>query len=253
LLLDLISIIGLAKSNGANLHLELLATLPLTANQYILGVGSFDGTRVLAGTQEGRIFSFETASSTLTEGTGLPALAVKNAVSRIVPHNNQVAYLILNGNGFVDNGLFQGWVYQTQNGKTWTVLPGLPNELFYAMEIDSTTNPPDLYVATDSTVYDSHDGGMSWGPASLNLPVRSHCADLRLVTQPDDISFLYLSTFGRSIFRAQLHPQPAPGMSFRGSGGIQPQAERSTDAARADRVRSGPQRSAPHGKTVPHE
>jgi hypothetical protein len=229
-----------AKSDGTNLHLELLATLPLTSSQYILGVGSFDGTRVLAGSQEGRIFSLDTASSTLTEGTGLPALATKNAVSRIVPQSNQVAYLILNGNGFVDNGPFQGWVYQTQDGKTWSVLSGLPNELFYALEIDPTSNPPDLYVATDGAVYDSHDGGMSWGPASLNLPVRPHCGDLRFVTPPDGISFLYLSTFGRSIFRAQLHPQPAAAMSFRGSAGIRPQAERPSNAGRADRVRSDP-------------
>jgi hypothetical protein len=229
-----------AKSDGTNLHLELLATLPLTASQYILGLGSFDGTRVLAGTQEGRIFSFDTVSSTLTEGTGLPALAVKNAVSRIVPQSDKVAYLILNGNGFVDNGPFHGWVYQTQDvGKTWNALPGLPNELFYAMEIDPTTNPPDLYVATDSTVYDSHDGGMSWGPASLSLPARPHCADLRFVNQTDGISFIYLSTFGRSIFRAQLHPQPAPGMSP-SPPGIQPQPERPIIADRADRVRSDP-------------
>jgi len=229
-----------AKSDGTNLHLELLATLPLTASQYILGIGSFDGTRVLAGTQEGRIFSFDTASSTLTEGTGLPALAVKNAVSRTVPQSNKVAYLLLNGNGFVDNGPFQGWVYQTQDsGKTWNALAGLPNELFYAMEIDPTTNPPDLYVATDSAVYDSHDGGMIWGPASLSLPVRPHCADLRFVTQTDGISFIYLSTFGRSIFRAQLHPQPAPGMSP-SPPGIQPQPESPSIADRVDRVRSDP-------------
>jgi hypothetical protein len=65
-----------AKSDGTNLHLELLATLPLTSTQYILGMGSFDGKQVLAGTQEGRIFRLDTATSTLTEGTGLPALAV---------------------------------------------------------------------------------------------------------------------------------------------------------------------------------
>jgi len=237
-----------AKSDGSNLHLELLATLPLTASQYILGIGSFDGTRLLAGTQEGRIFSFDITSSTLTEGTGLPAIAVKNAVSRIVPQSNKVAYLILNGNGFVDSGPFHGWVYQTQDsGKTWNALPGLPNELFYAMEIDPTTNPPDLYVATDSTVYDSHDGGMSWGPASLSLPMRPHCADLRFVTQTDGISFLYLSTFGRSIFRAQLHPQPGPGMSP-SPPGIKPQPEPRIIADRADRVRSDPRLT---GKPLP--
>jgi hypothetical protein len=161
-------------------------------------------------------------------------------VVAVLLKKKQVAYLILNSNGFVDNGTFQGWVYQTQDGKTWSVLSGLPNELFYAMEVDPTTSPPDLYVATDGAVYDSHDGGMSWGPASLNLPVRPHCGDLRFVTQADGISFLYLSTFGRSIFRAQLHPQPAVGMSFGGSAGIRPQAERSSSAGRADRVRSDP-------------
>ena len=126
-------------------------------------------------------------------------------------------------------------------------LPGLPNELFYAMEIDPTTNPPDLYVATDSTVYDSHDGGMSWGPASLSLPMRPHCADLRFVTQTDGISFLYLSTFGRSIFRAQLHPQPGPGMSP-SPPGIKPQPEPRIIADRADRVRSDPRLT---GKPLP--
>jgi len=92
------------------------------------------------------------------------------------------------GNGFVDNGPFQGWVYKTQDGKTWTVLPGYPMNSFTLWRL---TPPPtaDLYVATDSTVYDSHDGGMIWGSASLNLPVRPHCADLRFVTSPTGSAF----------------------------------------------------------------
>ena len=194
------------KADGSDLHLEQLATLPLLSTQYITGVASLDGTRVFAGAQEGRIFTFDLGTKALQEGSGLPPAAKHCSVSRIVAQSSQRAYLIYNVAAF-NFAPDQGYIYRTTDGVLWTPLSGgLPNENFFAMDIDPTTQPPTLFAATDGTVYDSYDGGDNWGPASLSLPVRPHCADLRFLTQQDGISFLYLSTFGHSVWRAQIHP-----------------------------------------------
>jgi hypothetical protein len=98
-------------------------------------------------------------------------------------------------------------------GNSWqTVATGFPNEFIYAMEIDvEDDSGPIVYVATDAKVYASADAGASWVDVSNGLPRRPHCSDLRLVSDGEGTQ-LYLSTFGRSLWRADLatgiHVQP---------------------------------------------
>ncbi len=69
-----------------------------------------------------------------------------------------------------------------------------------------------LYVATDSHVYVTRDRGKNWLDASSGLPRRPHGCDLRFVEQSDANAFIYLGTFGRSVWRAQLqHGISLPG------------------------------------------
>jgi hypothetical protein len=64
-----------------------------------------------------------------------------------------------------------------------------------------------LYVATDSNVYISKDGGDAlgdtWARASSGLPKKAHCCDLAYVVQPNGERWLYMSSYGRSFWRAK--------------------------------------------------
>jgi hypothetical protein len=75
---------------------------------------------------------------------------------------------------------------------------------FYGMDVDRAASPPTLFVCTDSNVYSSRDQGDSWQLASTGLPRRPHCTALRAVAHANGQGFLYLSTFGRSAWRATL-------------------------------------------------
>jgi hypothetical protein len=60
-----------------------------------------------------------------------------------------------------------------------------------------------LFAATGSRVWASEDESRTWLDVSGVLPERPHNAELRLVTKERD-SWLYLSTHGRSVWRAPL-------------------------------------------------
>ena len=62
---------------------------------------------------------------------------------------------------------------------------------------------PTIFVATDDKVYLSEDAGENWVQASADLPRVPHCADLR-VGKIGQVPMLFLSTFGRSLWRASL-------------------------------------------------
>jgi hypothetical protein len=83
-----------------------------------------------------------------------------------------------------------------------------PKGPFFGLEVASSFHGNVLFAATDDKVYTSRDKGLSlgnaWMDASQGLPKRPHCGDLRYVPQPSGRKFIYLSTYGRSIWRASL-------------------------------------------------
>jgi hypothetical protein len=84
-----------------------------------------------------------------------------------------------------------------------------PNGPFFGLEVAPRPEGiTALFAATDDKVYVSHGKGLSlgddWMLASRGLPRRPHCGDLRYFPQPSGRRFLYLSTYGRSVWRAPL-------------------------------------------------
>jgi hypothetical protein len=188
------SVYGLfAETNGNNMHWELLGSVPVGPNQYITALGSSDGFTVFVGTSEGKTFALDSRSGSRVElnipiGSNPPGVIGKFAVA-----STTQAFAILNPGSI-------GFILRL-NGFRWDAVGG---GTFFALEMDRTTNPPTLFAATDSRVYVSRDGGVTWQSASIGLPRRSHCADLRFVAQTDGRRYLYLSTYGRSVWRARL-------------------------------------------------
>ena len=107
---------------------------------------------------------------------------------------------MLNATSLGDN-----YILRLENQKWLVPLSnGLPRkEIFYALEGLIRGTGTVIFAATDDKVYMSEDAGEHWVQASAGLPRRPHCADLR-VGIIDHETWLFLSTFGRSIWRARL-------------------------------------------------
>jgi hypothetical protein len=125
------------------------------------------------------------------------------SVSKIVALDDARAYAIYNAS--------RGYVLQFQGG--WLPLGGdaevprglgLPNEGLTALEVDRSISPPTLFVASDRHPYISRDGGDTWKLATKGLPQNPHCTDLRLAAESTGARSLYLGTYGRSVWRANI-------------------------------------------------
>ena len=197
------SVYGLvADTNGDHTHWRYIASPPIEL-QTITAVSSRSGYFVLAGTAGGRIFRVNPADDLdVVEQTVAPLAGSEydknKVINRIVIADDQLAFASFNATDG-STGAVLRW-----DGNVWkTVSGGFPNEFVYAMEIDVVDGDPVVYAATDAKVYASGNRGDSWQDVSNGLPKRPHCSDLRLV-QDGDGTHLYLSTFGRSLWRSDL-------------------------------------------------
>jgi hypothetical protein len=187
--------------NGDNTRWSYLGSVPIGLD-FVSAVSSRDGTVVFVGTYGARMFL-------INPWNDLPVELVNTAISkpsgdesfivhRIVTIDGRSAFASCNRSDR-SSGTVLRW-----DGDTWSPVVGdFPREFIYAMEADVTTDPPTIYAATDAKVYSSNNWGASWGDVSGGLPRRPHCSDLRYF-QDETGSYLYLSTFGRSLWVAQL-------------------------------------------------
>jgi hypothetical protein len=114
----------------------------------------------------------------------------------------------LDGSALLGSPAVQGYILRLSGG-AWTPTggAGLPNEFLYgfvAVAAPNTEIPHGLLAATDAAVYISRDDGENWRRASMGLPRRPHCADLRFAILPVGGATLVLGTFGRSMWVAEL-------------------------------------------------
>jgi len=101
------------------------------------------------------------------------------------------AYALMGDGILYFNGLF----WATTTGSGWTIFT-----------YDRSTGR--LFGATDADVFVSDDHGRTWVDASAGLPARPHCADLRIAADGNGGFDLYLSTYGRSVWRATIARRP---------------------------------------------
>lgn len=192
-----------ADANGDNAHWSYIAGLPIGIGQTISAVSSRTGHFVLAGTLGGRIFRVNPADDLdVVEQTvgplGGAEYDLKRIIHRIVIADDRLAFASFNASDGSSGSVLK-W-----DGTSWQAVPGgFPNEFIYAMEVDISDGDAVVYVATDATVHASGNYGATWQDVSAGLPKRPHCSDLRWV-QDSDGMHLYLSTFGRSLWRGDL-------------------------------------------------
>ena len=159
----------------------------------VSSMGSFDGTRILIGTANGRLMTLSPSSDAVTDVT--PAGYGSDRFERIDVTAANRAFALQSGR------------LLHFNGTTWTNTSGLGLATFVA---DPRPGSRRVFAAGDAKVYVSGDDGATWADASQGLPARPHCRDLRIGANALGGHDLYLATYGRSVFIANIDYLQAP-------------------------------------------
>jgi hypothetical protein len=170
--------------------------------QEIIGIGAYSGATIYIGTFGGRLLAFDPSNGTHVELKVVTSLRgtrrTQAEVNQIILPSSRTGFATLNVPG-------QGFILKSTDLVTWTALASFPAGLgkVYGLEADWRRRPNEVYAATDDGVYVSRTAGKSWQKESAGLPAVPHSSDLRTSRGPS----LYLSTFGRSVWRASLTPR----------------------------------------------
>ncbi len=113
--------------------------------------------------------------------------------------NDQIAYVTISGFNTNTPGT-SGHIFKTVNrGGSWSNISGnLPDIPASTVALDGS----DLYVGTDTGVYVSTDGGVTWSPFGSGLP-NVAVADLTLYNNAGT-KILFAGTHGRSVWKAAV-------------------------------------------------
>ena len=212
-----LTVLGLFAKSDGNSHWTPLTTVPSLPDldpttgkpkpYFLSAITSPDGTFIIIGTNNGKVFRVDTPNSV----TNISDPVISLEIIRIVAFAPDRAFLIAGPGMFRLSITPSGtatWIHVT--GK---VLPsGVPATLpgdqpFNALAADPTTTPPTLYVAGGAGIFESRDNGDSWLPFVDGLPTAPLCQDLRWVQEESGVTFLYLATQGWSVFRRVLNVQ----------------------------------------------
>jgi photosystem II stability/assembly factor-like uncharacterized protein len=172
-----------------------------------IGIGKNDPNRLLAGTDDGRLWFSPNLGGSWTRVTDpdVPGTWVTRAV--VDPLNALVGYATFSG--FRASGSSLPYVLKTTDGgETWTNIAG---DLPQAPVNDIVVLGSALYVGTDVGVFLSTDGGATWVTAGEDLP-NVPVTDLEYRAASNS---LYAATFGRGIYTLQLPAGEALNISTR--------------------------------------
>lgn len=204
-------VFGLFDAGTDNLHWVKLGSVPTGLS--IEAVGADTGETVYAGTAGARLFAVDTASGGVTE------LNVSAGLSGDISRYQLRSPIIIDGSlGFarlhqwggsedlpaIDIAV-SGQILRSRGLLKWEPLPAVPDSdgPVWAIASDRQQSPAALFAATDGAVWVSYDDGDTWSHLGSGLPRRVHSSDLRVVDTVDG-RWLYLATYGRSVWRLQL-------------------------------------------------
>ncbi|WP_080241289.1 WD40/YVTN/BNR-like repeat-containing protein [Spirosoma rigui] len=159
---------------------------------YVLESPSEKGV-LWTGSDDGLVHITRDGGATWTNVTpaGLPETLINSI--EVSPHDKATAYIATTRYKVND---FAPAIYKTTDyGKTWTkIVTGIPYGAFTRTVREDPERKGLLYAGTETGVYVSYNGGSTWRPMQLNLPV-SPVTDLK-VHQGD----LIAATAGRSFW-----------------------------------------------------
>ena len=171
-----------------------------------IGIGKTDSNRILAGTDDGRLWVTANLGGVWTRVTDpdVPGTWVTRVT--VDPLNAAVAYATFSG--FRSGGTLPYVLKTTDGGASWTNIAGdLPQAPVNDIVVVGST----LYVGTDVGVFLSTDSGVTWVAAGDDLP-NVPVTDLEYRAASNA---LYAATFGRGIYALPLPSGQALNISTR--------------------------------------
>jgi len=184
-----------ADLTGGDAHWESLGKIG--SAETVTAISSSDGNTVFVGTDKGNICQ-------------LTAPYTSPCVNFVV--QPQVGSI---------NGLFEvsassafaatasGYVLKLA-GQTWKAVGGgLPYDHPF-ISVDGDPNLDSVFAANTNQVFVTHDQGSTWLSASHGLPTVAQSTELHYVHEPNGIEFMYLASYGWSMFSADLTPGCVP-------------------------------------------
>jgi hypothetical protein len=185
-----------ANDDGSKIHWQSIGQIG--GSQSVSAISpTYNGQSVFIGTDKGNIYRFDAPFTgtalqlTINSPSGASGGSGISGLAAFFPW---VAYATVN---YGNNGYVMYW-----NGATWDAVSGNPpNSLRFTSIVG--TDIHNIYVSTSGPVYDTHDDGVTWNQASKGLPIITQGSELRVVRDPSG-RYLYLATYGRSLWRARL-------------------------------------------------
>jgi hypothetical protein len=194
------SVYGLfANTDGTDLHLESIGTIGSTDG--VASVSSADGSTVFVGTALGNICQlkppYAPASSCVNFVINQPAGDRVARINGVLEFLSTIGVAVTNSSNSSNGGYVLSLL-----GDSWQPTSGLPTNLPYnSVEAASLGS---VFVANTSQVFMTQDLGSTWLTASDGLPKVANGIELHFVRQPDGNQYMYLATYGWSMFRALL-------------------------------------------------
>lgn len=180
---------GLWRAPGQIGQFTPLAELPAD----IRSVATYDGTQVLAGSADGQIYLCDTESGKLIHAsTGSTST---DAITRLLWAAPDIRFAVNR------QGRIIRW-----DGSQWEALTTGPSRSVFALEFAANLSGGVLFAATMYGVLASQDRGETWYKASEGLPRCLFGTNLR-VASSGGRDWLYLSTYGWGVFRADVTPR----------------------------------------------
>jgi hypothetical protein len=198
-------------------HWTALNSIPLGANETIWAVGAFNREHFFVGTNNtstgiGSIWYLKSQSTTPWNPADVHHVAPRfpRAFSGVIQFASDAnhAYAITNGPFIFRMTL------NADNFPQWKVIDNPPELNALQSSYDGYTsiavnqNGPTLFVSSDTGVFSSSDAGDNWttiSGLSTGLPNWPRCMDLAVVNEDTGADYLYLATYGWSIWRLLLN------------------------------------------------
>ena len=191
-------IFGLFFKAGEVPHWEQVASIRVPANDGVQSLASYNGNQIYVGfAKNGQLWRVNTDDSRVTVQQGFPQVENYLITEIVAPWPNE-AFAVRNERAAA---VGRGALYALGQNNIWVPLSGLPDTTLGALAAE---NPQVIYVANANTVYKSSNDRSRWENFSVGLPARPRPTSMRIVKTANNRRYLYMSTFGWSVWRRSI-------------------------------------------------
>jgi hypothetical protein len=194
-------------------HWTALNKVPLNSGEEICSLGTLDGRLIWVGTDKGRIFALISSPTIPWNPRDVDEISPSPLKGKII----DFAFASdVQGWAITDTNMIYRLGTNVDGGLSWSASnnPTDFNHLnsgyggYTAVALKQTPRLPILFVSAYTDVWSSIDLGDTWtniSGVSSGLPLWPRCMDLSVVVEDSGAEYLYLATYGHSVYRLLLN------------------------------------------------